>query len=90
MRYYRLLCWVPAALWVWARLITARYDGWGAWAAAPVLLVPVAVSSLAVGVGLLSVGRSPQGRRGSRQWDWMAIGVSALPLLWFGLRLIRR
>ena len=45
MKYFRLLCWIPAAAWVYARAVVDRYDGWGAWAAAPLLLVPVAISA---------------------------------------------
>ncbi len=86
MRYFRFACWVPAAAWIYARSVVDRYDGWGAWAAAPLLLLPVAVSALFVGVGLLLVGRSGTERRSS--WDWIAIGVSSLPLLWIALRLI--
>jgi hypothetical protein len=86
VKYFRFLCWVPAATWIWARVEVDRYDGWGAWAAAPLLLVPVAVSALFVGVGLLVASRRESGRR--TPWDWTAIGVSALPMLWIALRLI--
>lgn len=86
MRYFRFACWVPVAAWIYARIVVDRYDGWGAWAAAPLLLLPVAVSALFVGVGLLLVGRSDGDRPSS--WDWIAIGVSALPLIWIALRLI--
>ena len=86
MKYFRFLCWVPVATWVWARVEVGRYDGWGAWAAAPLLLVPVAVSALFVGVGLLVVSRRDYGPR--TPWDWTAIAAAALPLLWIALRLI--
>jgi hypothetical protein len=86
MKYFRLLCWVPVLAWVYARSVVDRYDGWGAWAAAPLLLLPVAVSALFVGVGLLVISRPGTGRPVA--WDWIAIGLSALPLLWIALRLI--
>jgi hypothetical protein len=86
MRYFRLLCWVPAAAWVYARAVVDRYDGWGAWAAAPLLLVPVAVSAFFVGVGLLIVGRVKTGR--PTRGDWIAVGVAGLPLLWITFRLV--
>ena len=85
MKYFRFLCWVPASTWIWARVEVDRYDGWGGWAAAPLLLVPVAVSALFVGAGLLAVTRHEHGRR--TPWDWTAIGIAALPLLWIALRL---
>jgi hypothetical protein len=86
MRYFRFACWVPFAAWIYARSVVDRYDGWGAWAAAPLLLLPVAVSALFVGVGLFLVGRRDAGRPSS--WDWIAIGASSLPLLWIAVRLI--
>ena len=86
MKYFRLLCWLPAAAWVWARLEVDRYDGWGAWAAAPLLLGPVALSALFVGLGLILVSRSRDVR--PRSADWVAIGVSSLPLLWIALRIL--
>jgi len=85
--YFRALCWIPAALWLYARLATERYDGWGAWAAAPMLLFPVAISAMFVGVGLLLASR--KGRGGRRGGDPIAIGVAALPLLWLALRILQ-
>lgn len=86
MRVFRLLCWTPVASWIYARAVVEQYDGWGAWAAAPLLLVPVALSALLVGVGLLLISRSGQGR--SSSWDWIAIGIAALPLVWIALRVV--
>jgi len=87
MSYFRGLCWIPAALWICARVSTERYDGWGAWAAAPIFLIPVAVSAMFVGVGVLLGSRPGSGR--FRGGDRLAIGVAALPLLWLALRLLR-
>ena len=86
MKYFRFACWVPAAAWLYARSVVERYDGWGAWAAAALLLLPVALSALFVGVGLLGISRRGNGRPAG--WDWIAIGVSSLPLLWIALRLV--
>ena len=49
MKHFRFACWVPAVAWLYARSVVDRYDGWGAWAAAPLLLLPVALSALFVG-----------------------------------------
>jgi hypothetical protein len=49
-------CWVPMALWIATLIYIAPYDGWGAWAAAP-LLVPSVLLSIfwgAVGAGWLA------------------------------------
>ena len=85
MTRFRWICWVPAAAWIGAREYVTRYDGWGRWAAAPLLLAPVALSALFVGAALFLLsrraGRTPHG-------DWIAIGVAALPLLWFAMRLL--
>jgi hypothetical protein len=86
MRYFRFLCWIPAATWLCARAAVERYDGWGAWAAAPLLLVAVAMSAFLAGVGLLIVGRMRAGR--STEWDWAAIGVAGLPVPWIAFRFV--
>ena len=86
MRIFRFICWVPAATWVWARIVVDGYDGWGAWAAAPLLLGTVALSDIFLGVGLLLASRSTHARPGSG--DWVAIGVSSLPLLWIAYRVL--
>ncbi len=86
MRAFWLLSWIPAATWMGMRAYLERYDGWGAWAAEPLLLVPVAVSAVFVGIGLILAGNSTS--RGPVRGDWIAIGVAALPLLWIALRLV--
>lgn len=79
---------MPAATWLYARAVVGRYDGWGAWAAAPILLIPATVSALFVGVGLLVRVRPGQDDR--PVGDWIAIAVAALPLAWLGLRALSR
>lgn len=83
---FRWICWIPAALWIGTRRYVEGYDGWGRWAAAPLFLLPIAVSALFVGGALLFAGRraGPEPDTG----DWIAIGVSALPLLWFAFRAV--
>ncbi len=85
MRVFRFISWIPAATWMGMQAYVGQYDGWGAWAAAPLLLVPVAVSAVFVGTGLLLSVSSRASR--SATADRVAIGVAALPLLWFALRL---
>jgi len=85
MRAFRLLSWIPAATWIGMRAYVGQYDGWGAWAAAPLLLVPVAVSAVFVGIGLLLSVSSRAAC--SATADRVAIGIAALPLLWIALRL---
>ena len=86
MRRFRWICWIPAAAWLGMRQYVEQYDGWGRWAAAPLLLVPVALSAVFVGIGLLLASRAEpaQPTRGT----WIALGIAALPLLWFAARLV--
>lgn len=51
-------CWVPAATWYLTSVYLRQYDGWGAWAAAP-LLLPALCLSLGLGIaGFVGVGIS--------------------------------
>ena len=43
------LCWLPAATWLAGWLYIQRFDGWGRWAAAP-LLVPSLLLSVVLGI----------------------------------------
>lgn len=53
-------CWVPAALWALTLLYIRPYDGWGAWAAAPLLLPSFILSAVwgIVGLGLIIAAAS--------------------------------
>jgi hypothetical protein len=51
-------CWIPAALWVATLIYIRPYDGWGAWAAAPLLVPALALSGLWAFTGTLLVGAS--------------------------------
>jgi hypothetical protein len=68
------LAWPLAALpsplgYAWASVEVSRYEGWGQWAAAPLLLVPLgygALVALAAGVAALLAWRA-------RRPVWMAL-----------------
>ncbi|MEX2126078.1 MAG: beta-galactosidase [Woeseia sp.] len=49
-------CWVPAAVWAATWLYLRSYDGWGAWASAPLLLPSLLLSGLWVIIGLILLG----------------------------------
>lgn len=59
-------CWLPPALWAGAQLYIGQYDGWGAWAAAPMLLPAVMLS---VGMGAAGLVLVMLVRRHTRTWD---------------------
>jgi hypothetical protein len=48
--------WVPVALWIATLVYISPYDGWGAWAAAPLLVPSVALSAgwAAAGTAMLT------------------------------------
>lgn len=54
MERFVYLSWIPVALYVATSIYVQQYDGWGAWAAAPMFLIPLAAS---LGFGLFGVGR---------------------------------
>ncbi len=59
-RAFLRTCWVPAALWALTLLYIRPYDGWGAWAAAPLLLPSLVLSAVwgLVGLALVLVAAS--------------------------------
>jgi len=81
------LCWVPVASLAGLMLYVRQFDGWGRWSAAPLLLLPV-LASLAMtlwGVALVVAARRAAGPAGTAR---TATAVAALPLVWFGYRIL--
>lgn len=78
---FRLASWIPVATFIAAQLYVDRFDGWGAWAAAPILLAPVAISAGYVGAGVLVVRRERDGGT-VRATTWLALCLAAGPCLW--------
>ncbi len=79
------LFWIPAATFVAVEIYAAQFDGWGAWATAPLFLVPLILSVVIATAGLVKcvvVFRSGSGR----MLDILFTAVAALPLLWLVLR----
>lgn len=79
--------WFPLATFLVARLYVGGLEGWGQWAAAPVVLGPVFLS----GVFLLAGGaaaRAEHRERGVRGSTWAALVLASAPCLWLVWRLI--
>lgn len=80
----RWLCWLPLLLLVGLELYVRRFDGWGAWAAAPLLLLPGILSLAVTGLGVwrcVSVRREPAAARAR-----LYTAIAALPLAWLSVR----
>lgn len=81
----RWLCWLPLVALLVVELEVQRYDGWGAWAAAPLLLVPALIGLPLAIVGAADTiaaarARAPIGESAR------ATALAALPILWLGIR----
>jgi len=79
--------WLPLASFVWANHYVDQFEGWGQWAAAPILLGPVFLSALFVVAGALVVRRE-QAEGGVLASTWVALALSSVPCLWLVWRLI--
>ena len=66
-------------------LYIRKFDGWGAWASAPLLLVPAMISLPMVILGLLKCGAAVRARTPLFATVFCAF-VSAIPIVWLGVR----
>ncbi len=81
----RLLCWVPIATLTAVELSVGQFDDWGAWAAAPIFLVPGLVSLVVVIIGLFVCGAAQRsGKLGAA--GPMYLVIAGLPLIWLLVR----
>jgi len=67
--------WGPLALWLLAGYVTRDYDGWGAWAAAPMFLPAVLLS---IGLGCAGVVVVLSDAYARRRPDWALIAATLL------------
>jgi hypothetical protein len=84
-RLYRALSWLPLAALLAGFVYVDRYEGWGRWAAAPLLLVPVFLSAFMALFGAL-VCRREADAGGLTKGTALAAVLSAVPLIWFMIR----
>jgi hypothetical protein len=66
-------------------LYIRNFDGWGAWASAPLLLVPAIVSLPLALLGLLDCVAATRARAPLLA-PLLCTSVSVLPLVWLGVR----
>lgn len=83
-------CWVPATLWVATLLYIRPYDGWGAWAAAPLLLPSLVLGVAAGACGGLLLGRAIARRLPLDRAVLAATLLGAAPAQYYGLRWLAR
>lgn len=79
--------WIPLTALVAVDLYVDRFEGWGQWAAAPLLLAPVILSGVFVLVG---VGLTLRDRLRCRVLPstWLGLAFSSAPCVWLVWRLI--
>ena len=79
------LFWIPAAALVAVEIYAAQFDGWGAWASAPLFLLPLILSVVIASIGLVKC--VVQFRTATVLLpDMIFTVVSAFPLLWLIVR----
>jgi hypothetical protein len=83
-------CWAPAALWAATLLYLRPYDGWGAWAAAPLLLPSLLLSVAAGACGAFLLGRAIVRRLPLDPGVLAASLLGGAPVLYYGLRWLAR
>lgn len=86
-RLYRALSWLPLAALLAGFAYVGRYEGWGRWAAAPLLLIPVFLSAFMTLFGAVVCRREAESG-GVTRLTALAAVVAAVPLIWFMFRAI--
>ena len=81
----RWLCWLPLVTLAATELYVGRFDGWGAWAASPVLLVPAFVSLVVVLIGAYDCRAAYRAGRLGPVGPVYTI-IAGLPLVWLLVR----
>jgi len=84
-RLYRALSWLPLAALLAGFAYVGRYEGWGRWAAAPLLLVPVFLSAFMALLGAV-VCRREADSGGVTKLTALAAVLASTPLIWFMIR----
>lgn len=80
-----LMCWLPLICLVAIEIYVRSFDGWGAWAAAPLFLLPLVLSAVIAGAGLVQCFFAF--RAGLLQASSVVYtGIAMAPLVWLFIR----
>jgi len=82
MTFIRLACWIPLLLWIGLSAYVSRFEGWGQWAAAPVLLIPLFTSAAFSLYGLAGVLLNYHRQRSVAKRDIFATLACSLPVMY--------
>ena len=89
-RFFLCSSWVPPVLWMVTLLFLRGYDGWGAWAAAPLLVPSLALSAVWGSLGVLLLGHTAVR---DRRLDYAALAATlvsgAAVFYYLGRHLVR-
>ncbi len=81
MTFIRFACWIPLLPWIGLDAYVSRFEGWGQWAAAPILLIPLFASAAFSILGLAGVLSNYHSQRSVAKSDIFATFVSGIPLI---------
>jgi hypothetical protein len=81
MNFIRFACWIPLLLWIVLNIYVNQFEGWGRWAAAPVLLIPLLTSAAFSIFGLAGVLLNYHRQKSVAKIDVLAALMSGLPVI---------
>jgi hypothetical protein len=84
-RWLSWICWLPLGSLLAIELYIRSFDGWGAWAAAPLLLIPGLISLAVVIPGILGCVTEIRAGRLNPATVLCTL-VASLPIFWLGVR----
>ncbi|MDH3732366.1 MAG: hypothetical protein OEU54_02485 [Gemmatimonadota bacterium] len=84
---FKIFAFLPMATFVVLRLYVGQFDGWGAWGAAPLLLIPIILALPITIAGLIRIGSERADGRVATSTIALTT-LAGLPLLWFLWRLV--
>lgn len=80
--------WIPLATWIAAEVYVSGFDGWGQWAAAPILVVPFVLSIALALTGLVAHRRARGSSHMSARYVGWCTVLAGIPAMWIIVRAI--